>query len=134
MTEETKENVYEIKEVLPIDEVCEYADGIDMSHQRWKEKVMKCKLLCLTDMGLNPMMNPRYLDKRKRTELEVRIKIKMEENETNTNEQFNYLVCEDLLKQDASYMNYPIYCLPSIHKIVPLDEEPKSINGITYLS
>ena len=134
MTEETNENVYDIKEVLPIDEVCVYADGIDMSHQRWKEKVMKCKLLCLVDMGLNPMMNPRYLDKRRRTELENRIKIKMEENETNTNEQFNILVCDDLLKQDANYSNYPIYCMPNTHKIVPLDEEPKSINGITYLA
>jgi hypothetical protein len=83
---------------------------------------MKCKLLCLVDMGLNPMMNPRYLDKRKRTELEDRIKIKMEENEDNTNNQFNILVCDDLLKQDASYMNYPIYCMPNIHKIIPLEE------------
>ena len=74
--------------------------------------------------GINPMLNPRYLDKRKRRDLEDRIKVKMEEPEQNTNEQFNILVCEDLLKQDANYMNYPIYCLPSIHKIIPLEKEP----------
>lgn len=117
-----KDNVYDIKEVLPVDEVCVYADGIDMSHIQWKEKVMKCKLLCLVDMGLNPLMNPRYLDKRKRNDLEDRIKIKMDENQDNTNNQFNILVCDNLLSQDASYSNYPIYCLPSIHKIVTLEE------------
>jgi hypothetical protein len=122
MTEETKENIYDIKEVLPIDEVCVYADGIDMEHQLWKEKVLKCKMLCLADMGLNVMMNPRYLDKRKRTELESRIRLKMEENEDNTNEQFNILICDDVLRQDANFSQYPIYCMPNTHKIVPLEK------------
>jgi hypothetical protein len=131
MTEETKDNIYDIKEVLPVDEVCVYVDDIDMNHQKWKEKVMKCKLLCLADMGLNPMMNPKYLDKRKKTELEERIKEKMEEREDNTNEQFNILVCDTLLSQDANYFQYPIYCMPNTHKIVPLEkniEEDCSIN------
>ena len=128
MTEETKENVYEIKEVLPVNEIGVYVDGINMEHQRWKEKVMKCKMLCLVDMGLNAMMNPRYLDKKRRTELEERIKIKMEENEDNTNDQFNILICDDLLRQDANYSQYPIYCQPNVHKIVPVDKESKSIS------
>lgn len=65
MTEETKENIYDIKETLPVDEVCVYVDDIDMTHQKWKEKVMKVKMLCLADLGLSPMLNPKYLDKRK---------------------------------------------------------------------
>lgn len=62
----------------------------------------------------------------------------MEENEDNTNEQFNILVCDTLLSQEANYSQYPIYCLPNTHKIIPLEKGSKddsSINiGKTYLA
>ena len=109
-----------IKEVLPIDEVVEYADDINMDTQQWKERVMRCKMICLHKMNSPLTTNPKYMGRKQKAELLKMIEAKMIEPSDEIMEEFNTLVCDELLHQDANYSSYATYFQPSQHRIVPI--------------
>ena len=109
-----------IEEVLPVDEVVIYADNIDMDTQQWKERVMRCKMICLHKMNLSLTTNPKYMGRKEKADLLKIIEAKMLEPSENIMTEFNDLVCDELLHQDSDYSRYPVYCQPSQHKIVPV--------------
>tara|TARA_R110000744_G_scaffold151457_2_gene264930 strand:+ start:10619 stop:11041 length:423 start_codon:yes stop_codon:yes gene_type:complete len=110
-----------IEEILPVDEVVEYADDINMEKQIWKEKVLRCKMICLYKMDLPLTTNPKYLRNKQKEDLLKMIEDKMKDDEENILTEFNNLVCDELLHQDSSYHSYPTYIQPSSHKIISVE-------------
>ena len=118
MSEEIQQQV--IEEVLPVEETVEYADDINMDTQQWKDRVMRCKMICLHKLNLPLTTNPKYMGHKQKLELLRMIEIKILDTDDEIMTEFNDLVCDELLNQESDYSKYPIYCQPSQYKIVPV--------------
>tara|TARA_R110000823_G_scaffold279094_1_gene397402 strand:+ start:64 stop:372 length:309 start_codon:yes stop_codon:yes gene_type:complete len=55
------------------------------------------------------------------------VESQMLEDEDEILTEFNKLVCDELLHQDADYSNYPIYCQPNEHKIVEIERSVATV-------
>lgn len=75
-----------------------------------REKLMKCKIICLDDMENHPLINPKYMSDKNKKMLIDKIK-QMLENETDENitKRFNEICNERLLDNKSDYSNYPVY-------------------------
>ena len=109
-----------IEEVLPVEETVEYADNINMDTQQWKDRVMRCKMICLHKLNLPLTTNPKYMGHKQKLELLRMIEIKILDTDDEIMTEFNDLVCDELLHQKADYSKYPTYNQPSQYKIVPV--------------
>ena len=118
MSEEIQQQV--IEEVLPVEETVEYADNINMDTQQWKDRVMRCKMICLHKLNLPLTTNPKYMGHKQKLELLRMIEIKILDTDDEIMAEFNDLVCDELLHQEADYSKYPTYNQPSQYRIVPV--------------
>lgn len=75
-----------------------------------KDKIMKCKIICLHNMGKHPLLNTKYFNKTDKDTLLKNIKNMLEtlSYEEITNK-FNEICSEVLFCNDSDYTNYPIY-------------------------
>lgn len=75
-----------------------------------REKIMKCKIICLDEMEFHPLINPKYINDNKKKILLNKIKL-MLENETDENItiKFNQICNEKLLDNKSDYSSYPVY-------------------------
>lgn len=74
-----------------------------------REKITKCKCICLDEMGLSFNTNPRYMDKRSKDKLIKRVEEWMLKTDEEIQAEFNSLVCDKILVSGADISNYPVY-------------------------
>lgn len=69
-----------------------------------KEKAMKCKIIALESLGHNPLTNPSNMNKRdKKKVLDVMTKWFHTESEEHIQSEFNDIVCNKILAENADY-------------------------------
>lgn len=75
-----------------------------------RDKLMKCKVICLDKMGKHPLMNPKYFSKSEKDKLLGMVR-EMFDNNTiaEITEQFNEVCCDKLFNNNTDYSNYPVY-------------------------
>ncbi len=114
------------KEFVPPNEVVEYNLNT-LSITLEKEFVMKVKMICLNKMGFDIMTNVKFMKSSEKKRLIQNIEDMMKDvSRTQIENDFNNLVCETILSQDAKYTNYPIYHNQDRHNIVVSDESKSS--------
>ena len=111
--------------ILP-NEIVEY-DLNTISVTLEKEFVMKVKMVCLNKMGFDMMTNVKFMKPSEKKRLILNVENMMKDNSRSQIENdFNNLVCETILSQDANYTNYPIYHHQDRHSIVEVSESNES--------
>ena len=93
-----------------------------------REKLMKCKVICLDAMDKHPLMNPRYFSKQDREKLLGMVRYMFDTNPMeDINEKFNAVCCNRLFNEGADYSNYNVYIdnrFPEQQKKIE-EEEPE---------
>jgi hypothetical protein len=74
-----------------------------------REKITKCKCICLDEMGLSFDTNPRYMGKYEKDKLVKRVGEWMAKTDDQVQAEFNSLVCDKWLISGKDYSNYPVY-------------------------
>ena len=74
-----------------------------------KEKIMKCKVICLDEMNLNPITNPKYLEQKLKKKLIGLVEEKLKLDDAIITEQFNTVVLDSVLTEKTNYNNLPVY-------------------------
>lgn len=89
------------------------------------EKIMKCKLIALNEMGKHPLMNIKFFNKTDKKNLFDKVKLLLDESEDTITKKFND-VCEDrLFFNGVDYSNYNVYIdkrFPEQQKKIDIEE------------
>lgn len=75
-----------------------------------REKLMKCKVICLDKMGKHPLMNPKYFSNLEKDRLLVMVR-EMFDNYSikEITEKFNEVCSDKLFNNNTDYSNYSVY-------------------------
>lgn len=83
-------------------------NSIDLPKMRIK--LMKCKIIVLTDMGKDPLLNVKYLHKSEKEALLLRVRELFDNAEDDFIEtRFNEICNEKLFNSTTDYNKYPTY-------------------------
>jgi len=80
---------------------------IDDDKQRWKEKVLRAKMLSMYDMGLNPLSNPKDLNTRVKQKLLWAVEKYLEKDDKEVEDEFNAWCCDEYFKSRKPVENLP---------------------------
>lgn len=92
-----------------------------------RERLMKCKVVVLSEMDKHPLVNTTYFSKPEKDDLLKRVRSKFDTiSDEALNEAFNRICCDRLFDPKADFSNYPVYVdsrFPAQQKKID-DEEP----------
>lgn len=74
-----------------------------------REKLLKCKCICLDELGFPFYINPASLKKYDKDRLLEKVKEYMDKPDEDVNNKFNVLVCGKWLDGGNDFSNYPVY-------------------------
>jgi hypothetical protein len=75
-----------------------------------REKIVKCKVICLDEMNLDPIStNPKYMKPKEKQKLINLVEEKMKLDINIINEEFNKVVLNSVLCEGNDFTKYPVY-------------------------
>lgn len=74
-----------------------------------REKLLRCKCICLDELGFNFYINPASLSKYDKDRLLEKVKEYMDKPDEEVNSKFNSLVCGKWLGCGTDISAYPVY-------------------------
>jgi hypothetical protein len=92
---------------------------IDEERQRWKDKVLRAKMLAMVDMGLNPLLNPKDLNARVKGKLIKAVEKLLEKPDKELEDEFNVWCCDEYFKSGKPVERLP--CTLLSHPDLPPD-------------
>lgn len=89
------------------------------------EKILRCKIIALNDMGKHPLMNIKFFNKSDKNTLFEKVKMLLDEPDDITTKKFNDVCEERLFFNGVDYSNYNVYIdrrFPEQQKKIDLEE------------
>jgi hypothetical protein len=74
-----------------------------------RNKIMKCKMICLDELGKDIMTNPKFLRDSERKKLIKMVEAKMKEDDEKINKEFIDLCSDTLFSNGNDLSKYPVY-------------------------
>jgi hypothetical protein len=91
-----------------------------------RNKIMKCKMICLDKLGKDIMTNPKFLRESERKKLIKMVEEKMKEDEEKINSEFIELCSDNLFNSGVDLSKYPVYVdRRSTEQVIKFEEEDK---------
>jgi hypothetical protein len=75
-----------------------------------REKITKCKVICLDEMDLDPIAtNPKYMRPKDKEKLIKLVEEKMKLDNNIITEEFNKVILNTVLSESTDFTKYPVY-------------------------